>query len=209
MRNLILGTFLATLSLFGLSAQADTIEAGKQYVELQNPVPVSQPGKIEVVEMFWYGCPHCYQFEPTLNAWVDKLPADVNFVRVPALFGRTWDIHGQLFITLDLMKVEHKVHKAVFDAIHTQGKQLDTPEEMADFLVGQGVDRDSFLSMYNSFAVKGQMAKARQLAKAYQITGVPVLIVNGKYRFDVRSSGGEKEALQVADFLIAKERAAH
>src|SRR6218665_1492680 len=116
MRNLILGSFLATLSLFGLSAQADTIEAGKQYVELQNPVPVSQPGKIEVVEMFWYGCPHCYQFEPTLNAWVDKLPADVNFVRVPALFGRTWDIHGQLFITLDLMKVEHKVHKAVFDA---------------------------------------------------------------------------------------------
>ena len=208
MRNLIFSAALATLSLFGVGAHADSIEAGKQYVELANPVPVSQPGKIEVVELFWYGCPHCYQFEPTLNAWVEKLPSDVNFVRVPALFGRTWDIHGQLFITLDLMKVEHKVHKAVFDAIHNEGKKLADADEMADFLEGQGVDRKAFISTYNSFAVKGQMGKARQLAKAYQITGVPVLIVNGKYRFDVHSSGGPEEALKVADFLIDKERAA-
>jgi thiol:disulfide interchange protein DsbA len=177
-------------------------------VGLQKPVPVSQPGKIEVVELFWYGCPHCYQLEPTLNAWVEKLPADVHFTRVPALFGRTWDIHGQLYITLDLMKVEQQVHKAVFDGIHKEGRALKDPEEMADFLAEQGVDRDAFLNTYNSFAVKGQMAKAKQLAKAYQITGVPVLIVNGKYRFDVRSAGGEQQLLQVADYLIDKERAA-
>ncbi|UUY09386.1 thiol:disulfide interchange protein DsbA/DsbL [Pseudomonas sp. J452] len=213
MRNLMLSAAIASLSLFSFGVQAESVEAepvkaGQHYVELQKPVPVSQPGKIEVVELFWYGCPHCYQLEPTLNAWVEKLPSDVHFTRVPALFGRTWDIHGQLYITLDLMKVEQRVHKAVFDAIHKQGKELKDPEEMADFLAEQGVDRDSFLNTYNSFAVKGQMAKAKQLAKAYQITGVPVLIVNGKYRFDVRSAGGEKQLLQVANYLIDKERAA-
>ncbi len=208
MRNLMFSAVFASLSLFSFGAQAELITEGQHYVELQKPVPVSQPGKIEVVELFWYGCPHCYQLEPTLNAWVEKLPADVHFTRVPALFGRTWDIHGQMYITLDLMKVEQQVHKAVFDGIHKEGRALKDPEEMADFLAEQGVDRDAFLNTYNSFAVKGQMAKAKQLAKAYQITGVPVLIVNGKYRFDVRSAGGEQQLLQVADYLIDKERAA-
>ena len=208
MRNLILSAVLATASLFGVTAHADDIEAGNQYVELSNPVPISKPGKIEVVELFWYGCPHCYQFEPTLNPWVEKLPSDVNFVRIPALFGGLWNAHGQMFITLESMKVEHKVHDAVFRAIHKEGRKLATPEEMADFLVTQGIDRDAFLKAYNSFGVKSQMEKAKKLAMAYQINGVPVMIVNGKYRFDISSSGGPEQTLQVADHLIAKERAA-
>ena len=209
MRNLILSAVLACASLLGVSAvQADDIEAGKQYVELSSPVPVSVPGKIEVVELFWYGCPHCYQFEPTLNPWAEKLPEDVNFVRIPAMFGGLWNVHGQLFITLESMKVEHQVHKAVFDAIHKEGKKLATPEEMAEFLAGQGVDKDAFLKAYNSFAVKGQMEKAKKLAMAYQITGVPTLVVNGKYRFDISSSGGPEQTLKVAEHLIEKERAA-
>lgn len=210
MRNLILSAALVTASLFGMTAQAADVplEAGKTYVELANPVPVSEPGKIEVVELFWYGCPHCYQFESTINPWVGKLPEDVNFVRVPAMFGRVWDIHGQMFITLEAMKVEHKVHTAVFDTIHKDGKKLATPEEMADFVATQGVDKAAFLKTYNSFGVKGQVEKAKKLAQAYQITGVPVLIVNGKYRFDIGSSGGPEKALEVADHLIAKERAA-
>jgi thiol:disulfide interchange protein DsbA len=209
MRNLILSAAFAGLSLFGASAQAENIEAGRQYAELSSPVPVSQSGKIEVVELFWYGCPHCYQFEPTLNPWIEKLPGDVNFVRIPALFGGIWDVHGQLFITLESMGVERQVHDAVFTAIHKEKRKLADPEEMAEFLAGQGVDKDKFLSTFNSFAVKGQMAKAKKLAVAYQIQGVPVLIVNGKYRFDVRSSGGEQQALEVADFLIQKERSAN
>ncbi|MBU1331919.1 MAG: thiol:disulfide interchange protein DsbA/DsbL [Gammaproteobacteria bacterium] len=208
MRNLILSAVLAGASLFGIAAHAATIEEGKQYVTLSSPVPVSVPGKIEVVELFWYGCPHCYQFEPTLNPWVEKLPDDVNFVRVPALFGGAWNMHGQLYITLDTMKVEQQVHDAVFRAIHQEGKKLAGPEEMASFVATQGIDRDAFLKTFNSFAVKGRMEKAKKLAMAYQITGVPVLIVNGKYRFDIGSSGGPEQALQVADQLIAKERAA-
>lgn len=208
MRNLILSAVLASASLLGMTAHADTIEAGKQYVELASPVPVSKPGQIEVVELFWYGCPHCYQFESTINPWAEQLPEDVNFVRIPALFGGVWNAHGQMFITLENMQVEHKVHTAVFEAIHKQGKKLATPEEMAEFLATQGIDQAAFLKTYNSFGVKSQMEKAKKLAMAYQISGVPVLIVNGKYRFDLGSSGGPQQTLQVADHLIAKERAA-
>ena len=207
MRNLIFGAALALSSLFGVAAHAEPV-AGQHYVELKSPVPVSKPGQIEVVELFWYGCPHCYQFEPTLNPWVEQLPEDVNFVRIPALFGGVWDKHGQMFITLESMKVEQKVHDAVFAAIHQDKKKLASPEEMAEFLATQGVDQDAFLKTYKSFAVKGQMEKAKKLAMAYQITGVPVLVVNGKYRFDITSAGGPQQTLEVADHLIAKERAA-
>ena len=210
MRNLILSAALMALSLFGMTAQADDapIEAGKQYVQLDSPVPVQVPGKIQVVEMFWYGCPHCYAFEPTINPWIEKLPADVHFIRIPAMFGGPWDAHGQLIITLDTMGVEHKIHSAVFDAIQKGGKRLTDPNDMADFVATQGVDREKFLETYKSFAVAGKVAQYKDLAKKYGISGVPTMIVNGKYRFDLGSAGGPEETLKVADTLIAKERAA-
>lgn len=208
MRNLILSAALVAASLFGVSAQAaEPIEAGTQYVELSSAVPVSVPGKIEVVEMFWYGCPHCYAFEPTINPWAAKLPADVHFIRIPAMFGGPWDAHGQLFITLDTMGVESKVHAAVFDAIQKGHQKLVTPEDMADFVATQGVDKTKFLETFNSFAVKGKIVQYKELAKKYEITGVPTMIVNGKYRFDLGTAGGPEQALAVADQLIAKERA--
>ena len=169
-------------------------------------MPVAVPGKVEVVELFWYGCPHCYQFESTINPWAEQLPEDVNFVRIPAMFGGLWNLHGQAFLTLESMKVEHRVHSAVFDAMHKQGKKLTTLEEFADFVATQGVDRATFLKTFNSFAVKSQVEKAKKLAKAYQITGVPVLVVGGKYRFDIGSSGGMAQTLKVADHLIDLER---
>ncbi|AVB18175.1 MULTISPECIES: thiol:disulfide interchange protein DsbA/DsbL [Pseudomonas syringae group] len=209
MRNLIISAALVAASLFGMSAQAaEPIEAGKQYVELTSAVPVAVPGKIEVVELFWYGCPHCYAFEPTINPWVEKLPSDVNFVRIPAMFGGPWDAHGQLFITLDTMGVEHKVHAAVFEAIQKGGKRLTDKNDMADFVATQGVNKDDFLKTFDSFAVKGKIAQYKELAKKYEVTGVPTMIVNGKYRFDLGSAGGPEKTLQVADQLIDKERAA-
>jgi len=211
MRNLILSAALMVVSLFGLTAQAADnvpLEAGKTYVQLDSQVPVQVPGKIEVVEMFWYGCPHCYAFEPVINPWIDKLPADVHFIRIPAMFGGPWDAHGQLFITLDTMGVEKKVHAAVFNAIQKEGKRLTDKDAMADFVATQGVDKQQFLETFDSFAVKGKVAQYKDLAKKYGISGVPTMIVNGKYRFDVGSAGGEEQALNVADQLIAKERAA-
>ena len=210
MRNLILSAALVSASLFGMSAQAADVPlvAGETYVELSNPVPVAEPGKIEVVELFWYGCPHCYSFEPVINPWAEKLPADVHFVRIPAMFGGPWDAHGQMFLTLEAMGVENKVHSAVFNAIQKDRKPLTTPDEMADFLATQGVDKDKFLATFDSFAIKGQIANAKKLAKKYEVSGVPTMIVDGKYRFDLGTAGGPEEALNVADQLIAKERAA-
>jgi len=208
MRNFLLTAVLAAASLFGLAAQAAEFQAGKEYVELSSPVPVAEPSKIEVVELFWYGCPHCYKFEPTINPWVEQLPDDVAFKRIPAMFGGVWNAHGQMFIALESMGVERKVHDAVFRAYHEQGNKLATPEAMADFLQTQGVDRDAFLKAYNSFGVKSRVEQAKKLGMAYQISGVPVMIVNGKYRFDLGSAGGPERTLQVADFLIEKERSA-
>lgn len=208
MRKLLLGAAVALSALMGLSSVQAAPVAGKEYVELKTPVEVAEPGKIEVVEMFWYGCGHCYQFEPYVNKWAETLPEDVNFVRMPALFGNIWDVHGQLFLTLESMGVEPQVHEAIFNAIHQQRKRLATPDEMADFLAVQGVDKDAFLKAYNSFGVKTQMEKYRKLAMAYQVQGVPTMLVNGKYRFDIVSAGGPTQALQVADFLIEKERSA-
>ncbi|GLX89622.1 thiol:disulfide interchange protein DsbA/DsbL [Pseudomonas weihenstephanensis] len=210
MRNLILSAALVSASLFGMSAQAADVPlvAGETYVELSNPVPVAEPGKIEVVELFWYGCPHCYSFEPVINPWAEKLPADVHFVRIPAMFGGPWDAHGQMFLTLEAMGVENKVHSAVFNAIQKDRKPLTKPEEMAEFLATQGVDKDKFLATFDSFAIKGQIVKAKELAKKYEVSGVPTMIVDGKYRFDLGTAGSPEQALNVADQLIAKERAA-
>ncbi|KXG83192.1 MULTISPECIES: thiol:disulfide interchange protein DsbA [Pseudomonas] len=210
MRKLILSAALVAASVFGMAAvqAAEPATAGKEYIELSNPVPVSVPGKIEVVELFWYGCPHCYHFEPVINPWIDKLPKDVNFKRVPAMFGGPWDAHGQMFLTLEAMGVEHNVHNAVFDAIQNKRMRLTKPEEMADFLATQGVDKDKFLATFNSFAIKGQVNQAKELAKKYEITGVPSMVVNGKYRFDLGTAQGPEGVLNVADQLIAKERAA-
>ena len=210
MRKLILSAALVSATLFGMTAQAADVplEAGKTYIELSDAVPVAVPGKIEVVELFWYGCPHCDAFEPVVNPWAEKLPSDVNFVRLPAMFGGPWDAHGQMFLTLEAMGVEHKVHAAVFNAIQKEGKRLTDKEEMADFLATQGVDKAKFLQTFDSFAIKGQIVKAKELAKKYEISGVPTMVVDGKYRFDLGTAGGPEQALNVADQLIAKERAA-
>jgi thiol:disulfide interchange protein DsbA len=208
MRKLVLSAVLVTASLFGFSANATDFRAGKEYVELKTPVPVADAGKIEVVELFWYGCPHCYQFEPVINPWIEQLPDDVDFKRIPAMFGGVWNAHGQMFLALESMGVEQKVHDAVFNAYHNEGKKMDTPEKMAEMLEGQGVDKAAFLKAYNSFGVKSRAEQAKKIAMAYQITGVPVMIVNGKYRFDIGSSGGPERTLKVADFLIEKERTA-
>lgn len=199
---------LVMMTAFGLlsgAALAEPFEAGKNYVILDNPVPVAVPGKIEVVSMFWYGCGHCYAFDPYLTAWSDKLPDDVNLVRLPAMFGGAWNIHGQLFLTLESMGVESKIHQDIFNAVQS-GQRLTDPEDMADFVAARGVDRDKFLSTFQSFAITGQMEKAKKLAKAYKVSGVPTMLVNGKYRFDIGSAGGPEETLKLADYLIDKER---
>lgn len=196
------------LSISAFLVQAAPPQEGVQYRVINPAVPVAQPGKIEVVELFWYGCGHCYQFESTLNPWVKQLPNDVHFVKIPAMLGGAWDIHGQLFLTLESMNVDPAIHTAVFQAIHEEGNMLETPEKMATFLTTKGIDQAAFLQAFNSFAIKAQVEKNKQLVKIYKVLGVPAMIVNGTYQFDLGSAGGPGQALVVADQLIQKVRTA-
>ncbi|RKT02145.1 thiol:disulfide interchange protein DsbA [Streptomyces sp. 3211.6] len=182
--------------------------AGTEYIEISNPVPVSVPGKIEAVQLFWYGDPHTYHFEPVVNPWAERLPKDVNFKKVPAMFGAPWDVHGQMFLTLEAMGAEPKVHAAVFDAVQNKRMRLTKPEEQADFLRTEGVDKDKYQAVFHSFAIMGQVKQAKELVKNYEVTGVPSMVVNGKYRADLGTAQGPEGLLNVVDHLIAVERAA-
>ncbi len=206
MRNLVMSALLVGASLLGSTVFAQELVEGRNFVTLSSPVLTAQPEKIEVVELFWYGCPHCYQLEPTINPWSAALPEDVNFVRIPAMFGGIWNVHGQLFFTLEAMKAEEKVHNSIFDALHNSNRKLSTADDIATFVAEQGVDKELFVKTWNSFSVKSQMEKAKKLALAYQISGVPAIVVNGKYRFDIGMAGGLQETVDVADALIEKER---
>lgn len=206
MRNLVMSFLLVGFSLLGSTVFAQELIEGRHFVTLSSPVPTAQPEKIEVVELFWYGCPHCYQLEPTINPWAAALPDDVNFVRIPAMFGGIWNVHGQLFFTLEAMNAEAKIHDSIFNALHNSGRKLSTLNDITDFVVSQGVDEALFTKTWSSFSVKSQMEKAKKHALAYQITGVPALVVNGKYRFDIGMAGGLQETVQVAYALIEKER---
>ena len=208
MRNLLMSAVLVGASLLGSTVFAQEAVEGRHYAVLSSPVPGAQPEKIEVVELFWYGCPHCYQIEATINPWSAALPEDVNFVRVPAMFGGIWNLHGQLFYTLENLKVDEAVHSSIFNALHNQGRKLSSMNEITQFVATQGVDKDTFVKTWNSFSVKSQMEKAKKLAVAYQISGVPAVVINGKYRFDIGMAGGLQQTVDVADALIEKERQA-
>lgn len=184
-------------------------QAGKEYTVLPSQVPTAEPGKIEVTEVFWYGCPHCYKLEPVITKWAEQIPSDVNFVRMPALFSKLWDIHGQLFITLDTMGVEKSLHSAIFESIQGRKNLLLTPEDMANFVVNHNVDRNRFLETYNSFSVQTRMEKDKKILEKYGINGVPVVIVNGKYRVELNDYVSTPEDLiRITNYLISKERAA-
>lgn len=206
MRNLLMSAVLVGASLFGSTVLAQELVEGSNYITLTSPVPTAQPEKVEAAALFWYGCPHCYQLEPTLKAWSETLPEDVNFVRVPAMFGGIWNLHGQLFYTLETMQAERQVHDSIFNALHNSGRKLASATEIANFVAEQGVDKELFLKTWDSFSVKSKMEKAKQQAIAYQITGVPAMVINGKYRFDIGMAGGLQETVDVADALIEQER---
>lgn len=206
MRTLFFTALMAIGSLTVNTALADNLVAGQHYAVLANPVATAQSEKIEVVEMFWYGCPSCYQLEPTISSWQKDLPDDVSFVKVPAMFGGIWNLHGQLFYTLQALKVDDSVHDAVFDALHQRNRRLASLPEILDFVGGLGIDKAAFEKTWNSFGVKSQLEKAKKLAIAYQISGVPSMVVNGKYRFDIGMAGGLQEVATVANQLIQQER---
>lgn len=202
--------FLIILLLPMFTWASETFEEGKHYIRLSQPVPTSSPTrKIEVVEAFWYGCPHCYQLEPYIKPWARALANDVTFRKVPALFGPEWKVHGQLYYTVQALEVDvDEVNTAIFRSIHQENQRLNQLDAMAGFLKRYGVSENQFIKTYNSFGVRNQLRLADSLIRGAQLTGVPALIVNGKYRLSTQEAGSFKVMLEVADFLIGKERQA-
>lgn len=199
-------TLLALLLVAPASFAA--IEEGVQYQKVLTPQPTSGDGKIEVLEMFWYGCPHCYHLEPELNAWLEKKPDDVEFVRLPAVLGPSWELLARGYYTAELLGVLDKIHEPLFERIHKQHKPVRNVEELKAFFESQGVSGDDFDKTYNSFAVVTRTNRAKEAHNKYGVTGVPTLIVDGKYRTSASMAGSNKKLLEVVDFLIEKERQA-
>lgn len=194
---------LGSLSL--AQAQSNQYEAGVHYVELPSAAPTLEPDRVEVAELFWYGCGHCFTFEPLINEWKKTLPEHAYFRPVPAFFGGAWDTHGQLFYTLESMNKLDETHTAIFQAIHNQGDRLADVDAMVKLLKQYGVDEDEFRKTWASPGVKLKINQAKRLAKAYRATGVPTLIVNGKYRIEGGMAGSFENMLNIADYLVEQE----
>jgi thiol:disulfide interchange protein DsbA len=188
-------------------AQARPPVAGDDYLVLEKRAAVEAPaGKIEVVEFFWYSCPHCNAFEPTLEAWIKRAPKDVSVRRVPVAFRDDFVPQQRLFYALEALGLLGKLHAKVFVAIHGEKLKLDRMETITDWVVKQGVDKTKFIAQYNSFSVATKSTKARQLQDAYKVEGVPALGVAGRFYVDGTLAKSMDRALQVVDFLAGTLR---
>ncbi|WP_229008255.1 thiol:disulfide interchange protein DsbA/DsbL [Methylophilus sp. Leaf408] len=196
--------------LAGLTSTAVSADPqmGVQFDQVTQQIATDQPGKIEVMEIFWYGCPHCYHMEQPLEAWVKKLPADVYFKRVPALPNAGWAPMAKAFYAMQELGVLDKLHSQLFDAIH-KSKTLNPADEAAtiDWVIKQGgLDKIKVEKAFKSFATNMQLNKAMQVFKASGATGVPSLVIDGKYITGSSMAGGNDAALQTADFIINNVR---
>lgn len=181
---------------------------GTHYEAISPPVRTRDPSKIEVVEVFSYHCPHCFHFEPMLQAWEKKLPADVAFVQTHAMWNAQMEPLIRGYYAMQALKVQKQAHMSVFNAIHRDRKPLARAEDWAALMAVHGVDEARWLATWNSFGVVSAVKQAESQARAYKISGTPEMVVNGKWRVSSNTAGGQQGMLQVADFLIEKERAA-
>ncbi|MGH8672177.1 MAG: thiol:disulfide interchange protein DsbA/DsbL [Burkholderiales bacterium] len=189
-----------------LPAAAVGLEDGKQY-RLLNPAVSTETGKnIEVVELFYYGCPHCYDLEPVISKWAKSLPKDVRFRQFPAIFRDTWLPLTKAFYAVDAMGAVEPLHRAIFEAIHKQDLNLTDEKVLFPWVGQQGADQQKFTETYQSFAVQSKATRAKELTRAYGITGVPAVVVNGKYLTSSSMAGGHQSLLNVLDELIKMAR---
>ncbi len=194
---------IATLFLM-IVFQAAHAEPWKVLDEAQ-PTDVAE-GKIEVVEIFWYGCPHCYDFEPHLEEWLKNKPDDVEFRRMPGIFRDNWVPHARAYYTALELGVLDAVHGPMFDAIHKMGKRLSGQSELRKLFAENGVNEDAFDKVYESTAVTDKIKKALLMGRRYQIRGVPSIVVNGKYLTGASIAGSFENMLKATDTLVDKER---
>lgn len=196
---------IAFLALFCLTGLARA-EGG--YETVSPAQPVQNPDKIEVIEFFWYGCPHCYSLEPSMVAWLKTKPANVEFIRQPAVFSDLWGKHAKAFFTAEALGVSEKVHADFFDAIQNKKQKLASEDELGKFFAAHGVKDEDFRAAYNSFMVDAKMRQAETMGARYGISGVPAIIVNGKYRVTATAAKSQENMIAVTNQLIQQESSA-
>jgi thiol:disulfide interchange protein DsbA len=201
-----LGLGFVALSATPLAhAQAGPAE-GTHYQRLAQPIPMAPTGKVEVVEFFWYGCPHCFALEPLVEQWLARLPPDVNFRRAPAAFTPQYEFHQRVYFALEAMGEVATVHRKLFNAIHLEKKRLGSEAEVVAFVSGLGLDGAKFSETLKSFGVATKARQARQLAEGYRIDGVPAVGVQGRYITSAAMAGGNERVFQVVDHLVGQAR---
>ncbi len=203
-KKIILRSFLLLFISFAAMLHAET-ESGPGYESVVPAQPTQDPSKIEVIEFFWYGCPHCYRFEPILQEWLKTLPDNVQFIRQPAVFSSLWAKHAQAYFTAEALGVVDKVHADFFDAIQNKKQKLVTEDQLAEFFVAHGVDETAFRDTYNSFLVDSKMRQAKSMAPRYGVTGVPTIIINGKYKTNGSLAKSHENMIRVMNQLIQQE----
>ena len=198
-------------ALFGLAlafSAAAQSDIDGLYQKLPSPQPTSDPDKVEVVEVFWYGCPHCNRFRPYLEAWTKTLPDHVRFVRMPAIFSDIWELHARAYYIAQALGVLDDIHHLIFAAIHDEGRSLASLDAIRDFFVAHGVAAADFDRHAKSFSVQSGVQRSLVMQGRYGLRGVPALIVNGRFLVSGATAGSYPKVLEVADALIAREHAA-
>jgi len=203
LRSLLSALFLL---LGAASSIAQTQELSYAPVQPQQPT-MAQPGKIEVLEFFWYGCPHCYSMEPHVEKWLQTKPADVEFIRVPGVLNKLWMTHARAYYTAQKLGVLDKIHRPLFDALHKDHRKIFSEEELRDFFVEKGVKAEDFTRTFNSNDVEIRVKQAYVLAQNYRLTGVPAFVVDGKYFTSGQLAGTYENIITTINSLIEMERA--
>ena len=198
--------FLTTLLVVVLSPAY--AEWGEGWDPIEPPIATSVPeGKVEVVEFFWYGCPHCFTMEPQLEAWLEKKPDNVVFKRVPSPLNPSWTVHSQFFYAAEALGVGEQLHGPLFEALHVQKRKLFDKQSLIDFAVEHGVDRQQFSDAWDSFGVYVKVQQARKLGQRYGLSGVPAIGINGKYKTSGSLAGTYSRMFEIVNELAAKEAA--
>ena len=212
-RRLLLMTMLV-LGLGFTTGAAAQYKAGKDFQLIEPPQPTESGSKIEVLEFFWYGCPHCNALQPSLTAWLNHKPADVEFRRVPAVLGQSWIPLTQAFYTFEALGLTEKLHHDVFEAIHKEKVRLQDPKILFDWVAKRGVDRKKFEDTYNSFGVRSRVQRAIDMSRNYRIPGTPAIVVDGRYLTAPHLGLAKGEGLsyeryfKILDYVIAIARKA-
>lgn len=205
-RRLFAAFLLIGISITGISGARAEIVEGRDYTVLPHPRPTESGKNIEVLEFFWYGCPHCYDLHPHIKAWLKTIPKDVSFRYVPAIFRPNWIPGVKIFYALEALGEKDRLHDKVYDAIHLDKIDLTKDEVLFDWIAKQGVDRQKFIDAYSSFSVQNQVSRSTQMSKDYNLSGVPALVVDGRYLTSGRMGGTPQDTVKVLDELIEKVR---